>query len=78
MYSLSPMITSNPQTLFAASALLGFTEIDRVENIRRIGEVAKLMLDAGLIVITADACAGMVLAQLENRGRLRCSPNGQT
>lgn len=32
---------------------LGFTEADRVENIRRIGEVAKLMADAGLIVITA-------------------------
>ena len=32
---------------------LGFTETDRVENIRRIGEVAKLMADAGLIVITA-------------------------
>ena len=32
---------------------LGFTEADRVENIRRIAEVAKLMLDAGLIVITA-------------------------
>jgi bifunctional enzyme CysN/CysC len=32
---------------------LGFTDADRVENIRRIGEVAKLMTDAGLIVITA-------------------------
>jgi bifunctional enzyme CysN/CysC len=32
---------------------LGFTEEDRVENIRRIGEVAHLMVDAGLIVITA-------------------------
>lgn len=32
---------------------LGFTDVDRVENIRRIGEVAKLMIDAGLIVITA-------------------------
>ncbi len=32
---------------------LGFSEADRVENIRRIGEVAKLMTDAGLIVITA-------------------------
>lgn len=30
---------------------LGFTEADRVENIRRVSEVAKLMLDAGLIVI---------------------------
>ncbi len=32
---------------------LGFTDVDRVENIRRIGEVAKLMADAGLIVLTA-------------------------
>ncbi len=32
---------------------LGFTDADRVENIRRIGEVAKLMADAGLIVLTA-------------------------
>jgi len=32
---------------------LGFTDVDRVENIRRIGEVAKLMTDAGLIVLTA-------------------------
>lgn len=32
---------------------LGFNEADRIENIRRIGEIAKLMTDAGLIVITA-------------------------
>ncbi len=32
---------------------LGFTEADRVENIRRVAEVAKLMMDAGLIVMTA-------------------------
>ena len=32
---------------------LGFSKADRDENIRRIGEVAKLMVDAGLIVITA-------------------------
>ncbi len=32
---------------------LGFTEEDRVENIRRVAEVARLMADAGLIVITA-------------------------
>ena len=32
---------------------LGFNEADRIENIRRVGEVAKLMTDAGLIVITA-------------------------
>ena len=32
---------------------LGFTEADRVENIRRVGEVAKLMTEAGLIVLCA-------------------------
>lgn len=32
---------------------LGFTDADRVENIRRIAEVAKLMMDAGLMVMTA-------------------------
>ena len=32
---------------------LGFSEDDRKENLRRVGEVAKLMLDAGLIVISA-------------------------
>ena len=35
------------------SSNLGFSDADRVENIRRIGEVTKLMLDAGLIVMTA-------------------------
>lgn len=32
---------------------LGFSEGDRVENIRRVGEVSKLMVDAGLIVLVA-------------------------
>lgn len=32
---------------------LGFTDTDRVENIRRVAEVAKLMIDAGLLVLTA-------------------------
>ena len=32
---------------------LGFTEEDRVENIRRVGEVSKLMVDAGLIVLVS-------------------------
>jgi bifunctional enzyme CysN/CysC len=32
---------------------LGFTDTDRVENIRRVAEVAKLMVDAGLIVLSA-------------------------
>jgi bifunctional enzyme CysN/CysC len=32
---------------------LGFTDTDRVENIRRVGEVARLMADAGMIVVCA-------------------------
>jgi len=32
---------------------LGFSETDRVENIRRVGEISRLMMDAGLIVMTA-------------------------
>ena len=32
---------------------LGFTDADRVENIRRVSEVAKLMMNAGMIVMTA-------------------------
>ncbi|MEA1852268.1 adenylyl-sulfate kinase [Cytobacillus sp. FSL W7-1323] len=35
------------------NADLGFTEKDRTENIRRIGEVAKLFVDSGTIVVTA-------------------------
>jgi len=32
---------------------LGFSDLDRIENIRRIGEVSKLFVDSGLIVLTA-------------------------
>ncbi|KZN57514.1 adenylylsulfate kinase [Pseudoalteromonas luteoviolacea CPMOR-1] len=32
---------------------LGFSDADRIENIRRVGELSKLMVDAGLIVLTA-------------------------
>lgn len=32
---------------------LGFSDTDRVENIRRVGEVCKLMTDAGIVVLTA-------------------------
>ena len=37
----------------ASTATWGFTDTDRVENIRRVGEVAKLMTDAGLIVLVS-------------------------
>ena len=32
---------------------LGFSDADRIENIRRVAEMAKLMVDAGLVVLTA-------------------------
>ena len=32
---------------------LGFTQVDRVENIRRVAEVSKLMVDAGLLVLVS-------------------------
>src|SRR6185437_783882 len=35
------------------SADLGFTQADRVENVRRVAEVARLMVDAGLVVLVA-------------------------
>ncbi len=45
---------------------LGFSSEDRVENIRRIGEVAKLMIDAGVITLTA-----FISPFLEDRQRAR-------
>ncbi|EKT65545.1 adenylyl-sulfate kinase [Providencia burhodogranariea] len=45
---------------------LGFSDADRQENIRRIGEVAKLMVDAGLIVATA-----FISPYREDRERVR-------
>lgn len=47
---------------------LGFSRSDREENIRRIGEVAKLMMDAGLIVITA-----FISPHRADRDRVRAS-----
>ena len=35
------------------AANLGFSDADRKENIRRVGEVANLMVEAGLVVLTA-------------------------
>ena len=35
---------------------LGFSDADRKENIRRVGEVANLMVEAGLVVLTAFIC----------------------
>jgi bifunctional enzyme CysN/CysC len=47
------LILDGDNVRHALSKDLGFTEADRVENIRRIGEVAKLMTEAGLIVLCA-------------------------
>jgi bifunctional enzyme CysN/CysC len=50
---------------------LGFTDIDRVENIRRVGEVSKLMLEAGVITLVSfispfSAERAMVRSMLED------------
>jgi adenylylsulfate kinase-like enzyme len=54
---------------------LGFTDADRVENIRRVAEVARLMVDAGLIVLTAFIspvpCRAADGARPGRRGRVR-------
>ena len=47
------MILDGDNVRMGLNSNLGFSDEDRVENIRRIAEVAKLMNDAGLIVITA-------------------------
>ena len=49
---------------------LGFTDADRVENIRRVAEVAKLMVDAGLIVLTA------FISPFKSERRMARSPMG--
>ncbi|HEY8939357.1 MAG TPA: adenylyl-sulfate kinase [Cellvibrio sp.] len=50
---------------------LGFTMADRHENIRRVGEVAKLMVDAGIVVITATISP---LRKMRDDIRARFSP----
>ncbi len=47
------MLLDGDNVRHALNRDLGFTDADRVENIRRVGEVARLMSDAGLIVICA-------------------------
>ena len=47
------MILDGDNVRMGLNSTLGFSDEDRIENIRRIAEVAKLMNDAGLIVITA-------------------------
>ncbi|MCP3391899.1 sulfate adenylyltransferase subunit CysN [Bradyrhizobium sp. CCGB12] len=52
---------------------LGFTEADRVENIRRAGEVAKLLVDAGLIVL----CSFISPYRAERETVRRLVPDGE-
>jgi adenylyl-sulfate kinase len=47
------MVLDGDNVRHGLSRDLGFSESDRIENIRRVGEAVKLMLDAGLLVITA-------------------------
>lgn len=47
------MILDGDNIRFGISKNLGFSAADRLENLRRVGEVAKLMNDAGLIVLTS-------------------------
>jgi bifunctional enzyme CysN/CysC len=51
LLGLHTMMLDGDNIRHGLSKDLGFTQADRVENIRRIGEVAKLMTDAGLIVL---------------------------
>jgi adenylylsulfate kinase-like enzyme len=53
---------------------LGFTDADRVENIRRVAEVARLMADAGLIVLTAFISP----FRAERAWRARCWPRASS
>ncbi|MCG7334554.1 adenylyl-sulfate kinase [Sporosarcina sp. ACRSM] len=51
---------------FGLNKNLGFSPEDRTENIRRIGEVSKLMIDAGLLTLTA-----FISPYREDRGQVR-------
>ena len=55
------------------SADLGFSTIDRAENIRRVAEVARLMNDAGLIVIAALPCPATIKRRLKRFITLSCN-----
>ena len=52
-YSIRSFVLDGDNVRHGLSGDLGFSNNNRVENIRRVGEVAKLFLDAGVIVITA-------------------------
>tara|TARA_Y100001968_G_C19292682_1_gene685018 strand:+ start:109 stop:750 length:642 start_codon:yes stop_codon:yes gene_type:complete len=52
-YGLSTYVLDGDNIRHGLCKDLGFSDLDREENIRRIGEVAKLFLDAGIIVLTA-------------------------
>ena len=52
-YGIRTYILDGDNLRHGLNSDLGFTNADRVENIRRVGEVAKLMVDAGIVVLTA-------------------------
>ena len=53
IYGKKTMVLDGDNVRMGLNKNLGFSEADRVENIRRIAEVSKLMNDAGLIVLTS-------------------------
>ena len=52
-WATTPTCSTATTSATASTSDLGFTDEDRVENIRRVAEVAKLMADAGLIVLVS-------------------------
>ena len=52
-HKLHTVVLDGDNVRFGLNSDLGFTQADRTENIRRVGEVAKLFLEAGMVVLTA-------------------------
>ncbi len=52
-YRCRTFVLNGDNVRYGLSSGLGFSQIDRKENIRRVGEAAKLMLEAGAITLTA-------------------------
>ena len=61
------MLLDGDNVRMGLNSNLGFSDEDRVENIRRIAEVAKLMNDAGLIVIPHLFLRTGMIARMQNR-----------
>lgn len=62
--SVSTYLLDGDNIRYGLCSDLGFSDEDRKENIRRVGEVAKLMVDAGLVVLTAFISPHRVERQL--------------